>query len=41
MGTKEPGACFECLLYLVLSIVSSVGIQAVERWANRGHRRLA
>ena len=41
--TKEPFFFFgiACLLYLAMSIVSSFGINAIERWSNRGMRRLA
>ncbi|MCX5514664.1 ABC transporter permease [Kaistia algarum] len=41
--TKEPFFFFgiACLLYLAMSIVSSVGISAIERWAGRGQRRTA
>jgi len=41
--TKEPFFFFgiACLLYLAMSIVSSFGISAIERWSNRGVRRLA
>jgi polar amino acid transport system permease protein len=39
--TKEPFFFFgiACLLYLVMSMVSSIGISAIERWAGRGVRR--
>nr|WP_210308584.1 ABC transporter permease [Prosthecomicrobium pneumaticum] len=39
-ATKEPFFFYAvaCGLYLVMSIVSSFGINAVERWANRGVR---
>ncbi|WEK49195.1 MAG: ABC transporter permease [Candidatus Kaistia colombiensis] len=39
--TKEPFLFFgvACLIYLALSMVSSIGIAAIERWANRGVRR--
>ncbi|PCJ91274.1 MAG: ABC transporter permease [Hyphomicrobiales bacterium] len=39
--TKEPFMFFgvACLLYLVFSIASSVGIGAIERWTNRGEVR--
>jgi len=39
--TKEPFLFFgvACLIYLALSMVSSIGIVAIERWANRGIRR--
>ncbi|ODT14173.1 MAG: ABC transporter permease [Kaistia sp. SCN 65-12] len=39
--TKEPFLFFgvACLIYLALSMVSSIGIVAIERWANRGVRR--
>ena len=40
-GTKEPFLFYfvACLIYLVMSAVSSVGVAGVERWANRGMRR--
>lgn len=39
--TKEPFVFFgvACLIYLALSMISSIGIVAIERWANRGIRR--
>jgi polar amino acid transport system permease protein len=39
--TKEPFLFFgvACLMYLALSMISSLGIVAIERWANRGIRR--
>ncbi|MCX5520334.1 ABC transporter permease [Kaistia defluvii] len=39
--TKEPFLFFgvACLIYLALSMISSIGIVAIERWANRGLRR--
>lgn len=38
--TKEPFFFYAvaCLLYLAMSIVSSVGITAIERWSERGER---
>lgn len=41
--TKEPFFFYgvACLLYLVMSMVSSIGITAIERWSNRGQRRHA
>lgn len=41
--TKEPFFFYgiACLLYLVMSMISSIGVTAIERWSNRGHRRLA
>jgi polar amino acid transport system permease protein len=41
--TKEPFLFFgvACLIYLALSMISSIGIVAIERWANRGVRRAA
>jgi polar amino acid transport system permease protein len=41
--TKEPFFFFlvACLIYLALSIVSSLGIIAVERWAEKGESRIA
>jgi polar amino acid transport system permease protein len=40
-ATKEPFFFYAvaCLIYLVMSIVSSVGIFAIERWSERGHVR--
>src|SRR6185503_5505995 len=37
-NTKQPFFFYlvACLLYLVMSIVSSFGINAIERWAERG-----
>jgi polar amino acid transport system permease protein len=39
--TKEPFFFFlvACLIYLVLAMISSIGIGWIERWANRGERR--
>lgn len=39
--TKQPFLFYgvACLLYLVMSIVSSFGISAIERWAEKGERR--
>ena len=36
--TKQPFFFYfvACMIYLALSIVSSFGIQAIERWAERG-----
>lgn len=41
--TKEPFFFYSiaCLLYLLMSIVSSFGISAIERWAERGERERA
>ena len=41
--TKQPFFFFgvACLIYLALSIISSFGISAIERWSNRGLRRTA
>lgn len=41
--TKQPFFFFgiACLIYLALSIISSFGISAIERWSNRGMRRTA
>ncbi len=38
--TKEPFFLYlvACLIYLVMSIISSFGITAIERWAERGER---
>lgn len=40
-ATKEPFLFYlvACLIYLALSIVSSLGIFRIERWSERGHRR--
>jgi polar amino acid transport system permease protein len=40
--TKQPFFFYfiACMLYLVLSIVSSVGIAGIERWSERGLRRV-
>lgn len=42
-ATKEPFFFFliACLIYLTLSIISSVGIIAIERWAEKGESRVA
>jgi polar amino acid transport system permease protein len=42
-STKEPFFFYAlaCLLYLVMSIISSIGIFAIERWSERGHVRAA
>jgi polar amino acid transport system permease protein len=41
--TKEPFFFYlvACLIYLVMSIVSSFGINAIERWSERGERQRA
>ncbi|MCX5493882.1 ABC transporter permease [Kaistia dalseonensis] len=41
--TKEPFFFFgiACLIYLAMSIISSFGIGAIERWSNRGLRKTA
>jgi len=41
--SKEPFFFYgiACLLYLAMSMVSSIGIGAIERWSGRGQRRLA
>lgn len=41
--TKEPFFFYgiACLLYLVMSMISSIGVTAIERWSSRGQRRLA
>jgi polar amino acid transport system permease protein len=38
--TKQPFFLYlvACLIYLVMSIISSFGINAIERWAERGDR---
>jgi polar amino acid transport system permease protein len=38
--TKQPFFFYfvACMIYLVMSIVSSFGINAIERWAERGER---
>jgi polar amino acid transport system permease protein len=40
-ATKEPFLFYgvACLVYLAMSIVSSFGISAIERWSERGVRR--
>jgi polar amino acid transport system permease protein len=40
-ATKEPFPFYltACLIYLVMSIVSSFGIHRIERWSERGHVR--
>jgi polar amino acid transport system permease protein len=40
-ATKEPFFFYlvACLIYLVLSMISSVGIAGIERWSERGMRR--
>jgi len=40
-ATKEPFLFYlvACLIYLAMSIVSSVGIMRIERWSERGVRR--
>ncbi len=40
-NTKEPFFFYfvACMIYLVMSIVSSFGITAIERWAERGERQ--
>ena len=42
-ATKQPFPFYlaACLIYLVMSIVSSFGISAIERWSERGVRRTA
>jgi polar amino acid transport system permease protein len=39
--TKQPFFFYfvACMLYLVLSIISSIGIAGIERWSERGLRR--
>jgi polar amino acid transport system permease protein len=41
-ATKEPFLFYfvACMIYLVLSIISSIGIAGVERWSERGLRRM-
>jgi len=41
-ATKEPFLFYfvACMSYLVLSIISSIGIAGVERWSERGLRRM-
>jgi polar amino acid transport system permease protein len=40
--TKEPFVFYfaACMIYLALSIVSSIGIVGIERWSDRGLRRV-
>lgn len=40
-ATKEPFLFYlvACLIYLLMSIVSSIGIAGIERWSERGVRR--
>lgn len=40
-ATKQPFFFYlvACMLYLILSIISSVGIAGIERWSERGLRR--
>jgi polar amino acid transport system permease protein len=42
-ATREPFFFYfvACMIYLTLSLISSVGIVGVERWANKGERRTA
>lgn len=42
-ATKQPFFFYSvaCAIYLALSIISSVGITAIERWSERGVRRSA
>ena len=42
-ATKQPFFFYlvACLLYLILSIISSFGIAGIERWSERGMRRAA
>jgi polar amino acid transport system permease protein len=42
-ATKQPFPFYlaACLIYLAMSIVSSFGINAIERWSERGVRRAA
>ncbi|MYZ50027.1 ABC transporter permease [Propylenella binzhouense] len=42
-NTKEPFFFYfvACMIYLIMSIVSSFGITAIERWAERGEQRRA
>jgi len=41
-ATKEPFFFYlvACLLYLVMAIISSFGLTALENWSNRGERKL-
>jgi polar amino acid transport system permease protein len=40
-ATKEPFLFYfvACLIYLAMSLVSSIGIAGIERWSERGTRR--
>jgi polar amino acid transport system permease protein len=40
-ATKQPFFFYSvaCGIYLLMSIVSSIGITAIERWSERGVRR--
>jgi polar amino acid transport system permease protein len=40
-NTKEPFFFYfvACMLYLAMSILSSFGIGAIERWSERGDRQ--
>jgi polar amino acid transport system permease protein len=40
-ATREPFLFYlvACLIYLVMSIISSFGIHGIERWSERGHVR--
>jgi polar amino acid transport system permease protein len=40
-ATKQPFLFYlvACLIYLVMSIISSFGIHGIERWSERGHVR--
>lgn len=41
--TKEPFLFYlvACLVYLTMSVISSIGITAIERWSERGEARVA
>ena len=41
-NTKEPFFFYliACMIYLIMSIVSSIGLQAIEAWSYRGERRV-
>ena len=41
-NTKEPFFFYliACMIYLVMSIISSIGLQAIEAWSYRGERRV-
>ncbi len=41
-ATKEPFLFYfaACMIYLAMSIVSSIGIVGIERWSDRGLRRM-